>query len=207
MARLRQGKPARRPSAKPAMALALVALFAVAIGLYSLIATQERQRAAEGRIGGPFTLVNAEDHTVTERDFRGRYMLVYFGYTSCPDICPTTLAAMTQALARLGPAADRIQPVFITVDPKKDTPSVIGRYTAAFSPRLVGLTGSATQIRQAEAAYHVVVKPVSDTVDGRDRIDHSAVLYLMAPDGRFIAPLPADSSASVLAADLSRLVS
>jgi len=203
MARLRQGKAARRPLAKPAMALVIVALFAVAAGLYSLIATQERRSAADSRIGGPFTLVNAADHRVTDRDFRGRYMLVYFGYTSCSDICPTTLAAMTQALTRLGPSANRIQPVFITVDPKHDTPRVIGRYTAAFSSHLIGLTGSAAQIRQAEAAYHVLVKPVPD---GRDRIDHSAVLYLMAPDGRFIAPLPADSSASVLAADLARLV-
>ncbi|MCB8883833.1 SCO family protein [Acidisoma cellulosilytica] len=206
MAKTRPTKPVRGRPAKLTAGLILVAIFAVAIGLYALIATRERQSLAETTIGGRFALVDSANHTVTDRTFRGQYMLVYFGYTDCPDICPTTLTAVTQALAQLGPRGDDIQPIFITVDPKRDRPSVIGRYTAAFSPRLIGLTGSLTQIHHAETAYHVVVEPGSNAADDAALINHSAVLYLMAPDGRFVAPLPADSTAAVLAADLARLI-
>lgn len=206
MTRARPTKPVRRVSARLAMGASLVALLLVAIGLYALMTRDERQATTANTVGGPFSLVDAADHAVTDRDFRGRYMLVYFGYTFCPDVCPTTLAAVTQALRRLGPRADKIQPVFITVDPKRDTPRVMGRYTAAFSSNLIGLTGSAAQIHQAEQAYHVVVQPGPPAANGAELINHSAVLYLMAPDGRFIAPLPADSTASVLETDLARLV-
>ena len=93
-------------------------------------------------IGGPFTLINGEGKPVTDGDFRGKYMLVYFGYTFCPDVCPTTLSKIAAAIDKLGSKADHVQPLFITIDPQRDTPTVIGQYTAALSPRLVGLTGS-----------------------------------------------------------------
>src|SRR4029077_7237917 len=99
-------------------------------------------------VGGPFTLRDGNGRTVTERDFRGKYMLVYFGYTFCPDVCPTTLNEMSEALDRLGPKADRVQPIFITVDPKRDTPAVVKQYVTAFTPRLIGLTGTPEQIAQ-----------------------------------------------------------
>ncbi|MCB8874615.1 SCO family protein [Acidisoma silvae] len=190
--------------AKLTAGLALVAILIVAVGLHALMAARERQTAAATTIGGAFTLVDSTKHVVTDRDFRGRYMLVYFGYTYCPDICPTTLTTVTQALADLGKRGSAIQPIFITVDPKRDKPNQIGRYTAAFSPRLIGLTGSQAQISAAEAAYHVIVKPGPISADGLRSIDHSAVLYLMGPDGAFIAPLPANSTAATLAADIAR---
>lgn len=208
MAQPRRNTSTRRAKTSAALlaGAGLLALCVIAIGLYVLMANRERLTVASETVGGPFTLLNAADHVVTDRDFRGRYMLVYFGYTFCPDICPTTLAAVTQALSQLGPRAAQIQPIFITVDPTRDTPSVMGRYIAAFSPKLIGLTGSVAQIHQAETAYHVVVQPGPHAADGAELINHSAVLYLMAPDGQFLAPLPADSTAAVLETDLARLV-
>jgi protein SCO1/2 len=100
-------------------------------------------------VGGPFTLENADGQTVTDRDFRGKYMLVYFGYTYCPDVCPTTLNAVADALDKLGNKADRLQPLFVTVDPRRDTPAVMKQYTAAFTPRLEGLTGTPAEIAAA----------------------------------------------------------
>jgi protein SCO1/2 len=182
-------------------ALASAALLVTAIGLFALM-----QRAAAPAIGGPFQLVDAQNRIVTDSDFHGQDMLIYFGYTACPDVCPTTLASVVQALARLGARGDAIRPLFITVDPAHDTPPVMGRYAAAFSPRLVGLTGSPGQIRAVEAAYHVLVQPQSPSADGVAAITHSAVLYLMGPDGKFLAPLPPDATPATLATDLDRLL-
>ena len=111
--------------------------------------------AAASPPGGPFTLQDGDGRQVTDRDFRGKYMLVYFGYTFCPDACPTTLNEVADALDRLGAKADHIQAIFITVDPKRDTPTVVKQYAAAFSPRLIGLTGSPEQIAQVAKAYGV----------------------------------------------------
>jgi cytochrome oxidase Cu insertion factor (SCO1/SenC/PrrC family) len=176
---------------------ALALLLLLSAGLYAgLGAIRTREHAAQ-TIGGPFRLVDSRNRIVTDRDFAGHYLLVYFGYTECPDICPTTLGAVARAMALLGPKAARVQPLFITVDPTHDTPSVIGPFVAAFSPRLIGLTGSEAALQSAERAYHVIVRL------GPGGIDHSAVLYLMAPDGTFLAPLPANSSAATIAADLT----
>jgi len=159
-------------------------------------------------VGGPFTLVNAQGQTVTDRDFRGKYMLVYFGYTHCPDVCPTTLSAIAAAMKLLGPKAARIVPVFITVDPARDTPVIAGRYAALFSPAIVGLSGSAARIAAVAREYHVYYAK-HPTGKGPDdySVDHSSVLYLMGPDGRFVAPIPAEGSAGELAKSLARLVS
>ena len=153
-------------------------------------------------IGGPFELTSADGATVTDRSFAGRYLLVYFGYSDCPDICPITLSAMGDALDRLGARADRIQPLFITVDPQRDTPAVLGRYVAEFSPRLVGLTGSAQQLHQVQQEYRVSVTIHHGGAD--DMVDHSSVVYLMAPDGRFVAPIAADASGSEMAASIAK---
>jgi protein SCO1/2 len=159
-------------------------------------------------VGGPFTLVDGNGHTVTDRDFRGKYLLVYFGYTYCPDVCPTTLTAVADALDRLGKKADQVDPVFITVDPRRDTPAVIKQYTAAFSPRLLGLTGSQAEIAAVAKAYHVYYAE-HRTGPGPDdySMDHSSILYLMAPDGRFIAPIRTDETGAEIAADLGKLMS
>jgi cytochrome oxidase Cu insertion factor (SCO1/SenC/PrrC family) len=159
-------------------------------------------------IGGPFTLQDKAGHPVTDQAFRGKYMLVYFGYTTCPDVCPTTLADVEQALDSLGAKAAAIQPVFITVDPARDTPSVVGDYAANFGSRWVGLTGSAEQIATVAHEYRVYYAK-HKTGDGPwdYTMDHSSILYLVGPDGRFVAPVAADSAPAAMAGDIARHVS
>jgi protein SCO1/2 len=159
-------------------------------------------------VGGPFLLQDGNGRQVTDREFRGKFMLVYFGYTFCPDVCPTTLNEMADAVDRLGPAADRLQPIFITVDPKRDTPSVVKQYVAAFTPRLVGLTGSPEQIAQVAKEYRVYyAEHRTGPGPGDYSMDHSSVIYLMGPDGKFIAPVRADETGAEMAAELAKYVS
>ena len=158
-------------------------------------------------IGGPFTLQDGNGKPVTDRDFRGKYMLVYFGYTFCPDVCPTTLSAMADAMDKLGTAANRVQPLFITVDPKRDTPSVVKQYAAAFGPRVQGLTGSAEEIARVTKEYRVYYAEHRTGPGPNDySMDHSSVLYLMSPNGAFLAPVRADQSADEMAASLQKLM-
>jgi protein SCO1/2 len=137
-------------------------------------------------VGGPFILTDHNGKTVSDRDFRGRYMLIYFGYSFCPDVCPTTLAVMAQALDKLGGDARRVTPIFITIDPERDTPQVLAEYMRAFGPSFVGLTGSVDAIKDAEKKYRVyaVKKPLEKGAYG---MDHSSVLYLMGPNGKLIS--------------------
>jgi protein SCO1/2 len=159
-------------------------------------------------VGGPFTLEDGNGKQVTDRDFRGKYMLVYFGYTFCPDVCPTTLNGVADALEQLGDKAERLQPVFITVDPARDTPDVMKRYTAAFSPRLIGLTGTPDQIAKVAREYRVYYAEHRTGPAPNDfTVDHSSILYLVGPDGKFIAPIQADEAADQIAKDLGRLMS
>lgn len=156
-------------------------------------------------IGGAFALTDADGERFTDQDLRGSYALVYFGYTFCPDVCPTTLNQVTEALDRLGPEALKIRPVFITIDPRRDTPAIMKQYVSAFSPRLIGLTGSEAEIAAVAREFRVYYAP-HRTGDGPGdyTMDHSSVLYLLGPDGRFLAPLRADDSAEQIAAELSR---
>jgi protein SCO1/2 len=159
-------------------------------------------------VGGPFTLEDGNGRQVTDRDFRGKYMLVYFGYTFCPDVCPTTLNEVADALDHLGAKADKLQPIFITVDPKRDTPDVVKQYVAAFTPRLLGLTGTPEQIAAAAREYRVYYAEHRTGPGPNDyTMDHSSILYLMGPDGKFIAPVGADEPGPQMAADLNRLMS
>ncbi len=158
-------------------------------------------------IGGSFSLTDASGRAVTDRDFRGKYLLVYFGYTFCPDVCPTTLNQMAGALDTLGARADRIQPLFVTVDPGRDTPAVLLQYTAAFTPRLLGLTGTPEQIAAVAKAYRVYyAEHRTGTAPLDYTMDHSSIIYLMAPDGQFVAPIRADAEASEMAAEIGRIV-
>lgn len=159
-------------------------------------------------IGGPFTLQDGSDKTVTDRDFRGKYMLVYFGYTFCPDVCPTTLNAVADAMDKLGDRAKQVQPIFITIDPKRDTPAVVRQYVAAFTPALVGLTGTPEQVAAVAREYRVYYAE-HRTGPGPDEysMDHSSILYLVGPDGRFIAPIRADASGEEMAAAIGKFVS
>jgi len=141
-------------------------------------------------VGGPFRLIDHTGKTVTEADFRGRYMLIYFGYSFCPDVCPTTLAVMAQALEKLGSKSQRIVPILVTIDPERDTPQVLADYMKAFGPTFVGLTGSVEAIKDAEKKFRVyaVKKPLdpSKGSGGNYGVDHSSVLYLMGPDGKLV---------------------
>lgn len=134
------------------------------------------------RFGGRFELVDHTGRPVTNEDFRGRYLLVYFGYTFCPDVCPTSLVAMAEALRQLGDDAGAVQPLFISIDPERDTPAHLADYVTLFHPRLVGLTGSAAQIRRAAKSYHAYY--FAGEVDGDYVVDHTSWTYLVAPDGR-----------------------
>lgn len=159
-------------------------------------------------VGGPFELIDGDGHAVTDRTWRGKYMLVYFGYTFCPDVCPTTLSAVADALDRLGPKAGQLQPIFITIDPKRDNQAAVKQYAAAFGPRMTGLTGTPQQIATAAKAYRVYYAE-HRTGTGPDdySMDHSSVLYLMGPDGRFVAPIRADQSGEEIARALEKLLS
>jgi len=154
--------------------------------------------------GGPFALTGPNG-PVTQATFRGRYLLVYFGYTFCPDVCPTTLNSIVQATDRLGRKADDLQVVFITVDPARDTPAVMRDYTQAISPRIVGLTGTPEQIAQVAAEYHVYyrINPAAAGDEGYS-VDHSSILYLQGPDGAPLALIPADAPPDRMAADLGK---
>ncbi len=190
----------------PAIGIGLAALAAVAIvtaWLYGASGPLSRSVA----IGGPFTLTDGAGNAVTDRSFRGKYMLVYFGYTFCPDVCPTTLTEMADALDKLGSRADKVQPLFITVDPARDTAPVVQRYAAAFSPRMDGLTGTAEQVAAVAKEYRVYYAPHRTGPDPGDyTMDHSSILYVMDPQGRFAGIIRADEGADAMAADLSKYV-
>lgn len=181
----------------------ILALLLFGVGLY--LWASGTPRAA---IGGPFVLEDGNGQTVTDRSFRGKYMLVYFGYTFCPDVCPTTLNEVAGALAKLGPKAERVEPIFITVDPGRDTPAAIKQYTNAISPRIIGLTGTPEQIDAVERGYHVYAARRATGPGPNDyTMDHSSILYLMGPDGRFVAPIDAEQTDTQLAQALAGLIS
>lgn len=155
------------------------------------------------QVGGPFTLVDEKGATVTDADFRGKYMLIYFGFTFCPDVCPTELQVMTGALAALGADADKVVPLFITVDPARDTVDVMAKYVPQFSPRLKGLTGSDAQIAAIAKEFHVFYEKAHDDSSSADySMDHSSIVYLMGPDGKFLTFFPPGTTPDAMAAKI-----
>lgn len=156
-------------------------------------------------IGGPFTLVDQTGRTVTDQDFRGRYMLVFFGFTHCPDVCPAELQVMSDALDELGPKADEIVPIFITLDPERDTQEVMGAFVKNFGSRFVGLTGSPEAIAAAADAYRVAYAKIwEDTRKPDYSIDHSGLVYLMGKDGEYITQFPYGTPAAKMTETLRR---
>jgi protein SCO1/2 len=139
-------------------------------------------------IGGPFKLKTGRGDIVTERDFRDKWLLVYFGYTHCPDICPTTLAEVVQTIDLLGAAGAGVQPLFITIDPERDTPDVMDAYVKALDARIIGMTGTPAEIAAAAKGYKVhYAKMESKSGNGRDyQMEHSSFVYVMGPDGRYV---------------------
>jgi cytochrome oxidase Cu insertion factor (SCO1/SenC/PrrC family) len=155
-------------------------------------------------IGGPFTLTDQNGQRRSDADFRGKLMLVTFGYTSCPDVCPLDMQLMADALDKLGPQAEAIQPVFVTVDPKRDTVDVVKDYVAHFSPRFVGLTGSDADVAAAAKAYRVYYKLHEPGKDGNYNVDHSAFIFLMARDGTFLTHFNPDTPVERMAETLRK---
>jgi cytochrome oxidase Cu insertion factor (SCO1/SenC/PrrC family) len=148
-------------------------------------------------VGGPFELTDHTGKLRTERDFRGKLMLVYFGFTYCPDVCPTDLQAIGLALDKLGTDGDSVQPLFITVDPERDTAAHLAEYVPMFHPRLIGLTGSAEAIRKAADAYKVYYAKVDPPKGdgGYYTVDHTAFIYLMDREGNYLGFFPPGTSA------------
>lgn len=158
--------------------------------------------APQDRIGGPFALLDPDGHVRGASGFPGRYELIFFGYTSCADFCPRTLSDMSEALDRLDPDAARIQPLFITVDPRRDTPDRLRRYTAKFSSHLIGLTGPQGVIDDVRRTFHVVVEDETP----RPGLDHTAVLFLLDPHGHLATVIPAASGREAIGAALRAYV-
>jgi cytochrome oxidase Cu insertion factor (SCO1/SenC/PrrC family) len=150
-------------------------------------------------VGGPFALTNDHGAPVTDATYRGRWMLVYFGYTFCPDVCPTELQTIAGALDKLGPQAAQVTPLFVTVDPARDTPAALADYVKLFDDRIVGLTGTDAQIASVARAYRVYYAKDTPKDSSTYLMDHSSFMYLMGPDGKFRALFRQGMSAQELA--------
>lgn len=156
-------------------------------------------------IAGDFELETLDGRTVTEADYRGKWLLVYFGYTSCPDVCPTVLNEVGGALNELGPLAARLQPIFITVDPTRDKPKVLAAYLQSFDPRIVGLYGSGEQTEAAAKQFHVYYR-LRSLGNGQYTVDHSGFLYVIDPKGKFVKLLTGDLPGHQMAQALRSVV-
>jgi protein SCO1/2 len=162
-----------------------------------------RNVAAPAAIGGPFQLTDQAGRTVTESNMKGRPTLIFFGYTHCPDVCPTSLFEMSEVLRAMGKDADRVNAYFISVDPERDTTVAIKDYLSSFDPHLEGLTGSPDEVAKVISAYRVFARKVP-MKDGDYTMDHTALIYLMDRDGKFVSPFNLKRTPEQAAADLRR---
>ncbi|WP_299618363.1 SCO family protein [Pelagibius sp.] len=184
--------------------------FALQPGKPTQIVSSSASSSGTALIGGPFSLTDHQGTARSEADFRGRYMLIFFGYTYCPDICPTTLSTVTQGLDILAESeaakAAAVTPVFVSVDPERDTVEALADYVSHFHPAMVAMTGSDEQVKQVAKAYRAFYKKVP-TEDGEDYlVDHSAIIYLMGPDGTYLHHFTHVTTAEEMAAGLSERV-
>lgn len=184
----------------------LIAAFAVGSVFWSISSTRqaltpEIVTTGEADVGGSFSLVDQNGARRSDEDFRGRYMLVFFGFTFCPDICPTTLAILSAALDDIGPLKEEIVPILITVDPERDTPDVLGPYLSTFGSEFIGLTGTKEEIDNAVAAYRGYYEIV-ELDDDDYTVIHSTAIYLMDPDGKFVTNYALDMGPDGIAGDL-----
>lgn len=187
--------------------------FAAALSFTSLVAgcsAPPEPPLAGSAIGGPFELVDSTGKTVRWSDFEGRYRIVYFGFTYCPDVCPTDIQRMSQGLSlfeREEPAlGSKVQPIFISVDPERDTPAMVGEFVANFHPRLIGLTGSPAQVRTAIKNFAAYGEKGESAADGSYMVNHSTVTLLFGPEGEPLATLPTDQGPEAVAAELEKWV-
>ena len=183
----------------------LIAIVALA-GLvgWRLYLKSTGQEASAVAIGGPFTLVDQDGKTVTDADFKGQLTLVYFGYTFCPDACPTALGTITAAMNKLGADADKVTPIFITIDPQRDTPAVMKDYAANFHPRLRALTGTVDQVTAAAHAYRVYFAKAEGGDPQHYLMDHSTIIYLMDRNGQYLAHFGPEATADDIVAELKK---
>ena len=205
-----QGKPAGAPRFV-VIAVALAALLVLAAGALVALAVRESPKGAAGTllasaIGGPFHLVDQNGKPFGDSDLKGKWHLVFFGYTNCPDTCPTTLNELSLALDRLRNARDSVGIVLITIDPERDTPDVLKSYVESFDAPITALSGTADEVAQAAKAYRVYYAK-HPRADGGYDMDHSAVIYVMDPEGRFAATFTPDSTAEAIATRLQKLLS
>ena len=190
--------------ARTLLLFAPAVVLAVALGVTGAL-LWSRAPSPAAAIGGPFTLVDGAGRSVTDREFRGRWMLVYFGYTRCPDACPTSLTDMANAYDMLDPALrTKIAMLFVTVDPEHDTPAAMKDYVASFAAPIVGLSGTPDQVRAAELAYKVYAQKHPEK-DGSYSMDHSSIIYVMDPSGRFVANFSQETPPEQIAAKLKAL--
>jgi protein SCO1 len=181
--------------------LAGLGLFGAVVILFDRLSTPAAQQVAS--IGGAFKLTDQNGQVVSDQDLKGHPFLVFFGFTHCPDVCPTTLFEVSEILRSLGPDANRTRALFITVDPERDTPAVMKDYLSSFDPHLSGLTGDPTAVAAVAKAYRVYYKKVP-LDQGSYTMDHTAIVYLMDKDGRFVAPFNLKRTSEAAAADLRR---
>jgi len=203
--------PGRRSATRPrlrAFARALATIGATLLTAYAtdraLAQAPDPAKAARlmddlmwgrGHVGGPFELVDQTGRARTDADFRGKLLIVYFGYTYCPDVCPTDLMQIALAIDKLGAAGAQVQPLFISIDPERDTPSVLADYISMFNPRIVGLTGTPAQVRAVADAYKAYYSKVFPEGSATYLIDHTGFIYLMGRSGRYLGFFPPGTSA------------
>ena len=185
-------------------------IFAFVVGLVGLciaafVVLAPKQEVGTSSVGGPFTLTNQDGQRVTERDYAGRTHLVFFGFTHCPDVCPTTLQQIGDVLQALGPKGRDTRALFIAVDPERDTPAALKTYLASFDPRIVGLTGSADEVNAAVKAYRAYVRKVP-TKEGDYTMEHTALVYVMNGQNRFLNALNLARPPEAAAAELAKML-
>ena len=195
-------------SARTARLLLILGAFLAGLVLFSAVVFIVTGRspapvALQSSVGGPFRLIDQNGQPITDQDVKGRPFLVFFGFTHCPDVCPTTLFEVSEIMRALGSDGERVRALFVTVDPERDTPEKLKDYLSSFDPRVVGVTGDEAAIKAMEKAYRVYAKRVS--LDGGGyTMDHTAIVYLMDKDGRFVAPFNMKRRPEEAATDLRR---
>jgi protein SCO1 len=187
--------------------LFVFALFAIGFGIaYAIISKPEiSQTAGKALIGGPFSLVDSDGRRVTDRDYRGKLMLVFFGYTHCPDVCPTELQTMAEVVDKLGSGAKQLAPIFISVDPQRDTPEALAAYVKNFNPRIIGLTGSPAEVASAAKAYRVYFRKADGGAEDYT-VDHSAFVYLMDREGNYLTHFLFNASPDAILAEIKKYI-
>tara|TARA_E500000318_G_scaffold93344_1_gene92391 strand:- start:3649 stop:4245 length:597 start_codon:yes stop_codon:yes gene_type:complete len=184
-------------------------LLLVSLTVSAMAGAGEKAPRLPNLFGGPFHLTDEQGQEVSPDTYAGKFMLVYFGYSYCPDICPTDLTIMAAALDSLGESADRVQPLLISVDPSRDTPEVLREFTDAFHPDIIGLTGREAEVVAAAKAYRVHRRKFQmEGMSGDDYlVDHSTLTYLMGPDGRFVTMFPRGTTAEKMTKTLRKYIS